>query len=265
VLHLQADGVDPARFLLSAWAQRADSSRGPLERSDHPRTLPEVVERLEELLTAVVSEGGQGLGDLVVEFVVPRSLLTHPFDQWRIGERTGFPRRLGIEYRVVVRSSDRLRARVMHARWRQKWDWLAGPGQAAGAEAVLWARAAGDKDHEALLAELIGDDSPLCLALSFPPTTHQPATPDELTVGLYAGTPIMLWCRDDRGHSRFASEMAELLAERRLMELPDLVLGLRRDAVRRGRTEGHLGLHLTLLWDNPERIADDHDFLGAPR
>lgn len=52
----------------------------------------------------------------VVEFVLPRHLLSHAVDQWPVRFKLGFARRLGIEFPVIVRSLERLRNPSMHAR-----------------------------------------------------------------------------------------------------------------------------------------------------
>src|SRR6202042_1428869 len=66
---------------------------------------------------------GWSLGEareLVVEFLLPLSLLGHPVERWSLDE--GYP--IGYAYPVVVRSLDRQRKEFFYQSWRRRWDLL---------------------------------------------------------------------------------------------------------------------------------------------
>ena len=210
IVHLQPDGIDPNSYLMSVWLQQHLSVEEPLHRDDTPITLAEVEGLLPELLGQAHATLGVGAGELTLEFILPRSLIGHPIDQWQV-DRV-FPHRLGTSYPVVVRSLDRLGSRGLHGTWRSKWRWLADNGHREGPEAIYWLPGPWPKAPEALRASLLRDDS--------------------------------------------------------LVELPTQVLQLRQKADELEETASILGRHLTLLWDDADRIPQSFSRtkrLRAPR
>lgn len=259
VVQLQPDGIDPDRFLLSAWLQQdRESTAEPLHRDDVPRTLAEIADRLSELLREVTVE------DVTVEFIVPRGLIGHPIDQWQIDEV--LPHSIGTAHPVIVRSLERMRRGDLHGHWRRKWRWLATNGHRHEPDAIRWVRRHSAPD--ALRSELLVDHLPVAVAMAFPPDDSASLANDEFTAALYAGVPIILWCREPALAEEFERGISALLAERSLAELPQLVLRLRRQAGRSTEQELRLGDHVTLLWDDADRIPESFarsTRLSAPR
>jgi hypothetical protein len=266
IVHLQPDGIDPNSYLMSVWLQQHLSVEEPLHRDDTPITLAEVEGLLPELLGQAHAALGVGAGELTLEFILPRSLIGHPIDQWQV-DRV-FPHRLGTSYPVVVRSLDRLGSRGLHGTWRSKWRWLADNGHREGPEAIYWLPGPWPKAPEALRASLLRDDSLVALAMAFPPEDSFQLKPDEFTAALYAGMPVVMWCRDNEVSARFEPEIRELLGGHGLVELPIQVLQLRQKADELEETASILGRHLTLLWDDADRIPQSFSRtkrLRAPR
>ncbi len=207
-------------------------------------------------------------GDLTVEFILPHDLLGHPVDQWQTGAQgESYPfiqRRLGVEYPVVVRSLERLRDRRVRNRWRQKWEWLRENGHAVDVGAVRWLKQPGQIRPEALMSELMHDAKPVCLVLMFPPGPTAELGGQELAAGLHAGVPVVAWCRDGGDPGVFESEVTRFLSASGLAGLPQLALRLRQEAVRQGQPTDHVGLHLTLLWDDADRLPERDARLAAP-
>ncbi len=252
IVQLQPDGIDPNSYLMSVWLQQHLSVEEPLHRDDTPITLREVAQLLPELLGQAHAALGVGSGELTLEFVLPRSLIGHPIDQWQIDPV--FPHRLGTSYPIVIRSLDRLRSVELHGMWRSKWRWLADNGHREEPDAVYWLSGPGLKAPNSLRASLLRDDSLVALAMSFPPEDSFHLKHDELTAALYAGMPIVLWCRDDEMSTRFEPEIRELLGGHGLAELPTQVLQLRQKADELDELEPNLGRNLTLLWDDADRV-----------
>jgi hypothetical protein len=248
IVQLQPDGVDPDSYLMSVWLQQHESVEEPLHRDDTPVTLREVAEQLPELLDQ--AHAALGAGELTLEFILPRSLIGHPIDQWEV-DRV-FPHRLGTSYPVTVRSLDRLAKLGLHSAWRQKWQWLSTNGHQVEPAAIHWLREAGARSPNSLHASLLLENSVVALAMSFPPKHSTALGSDELSASLYAGMPVVLWCRDDELGPHFEEEIRELLAGHGLKELPKQVLQLRQKADQND-TASALGRHLTLLWDDADR------------
>src|SRR6266545_710351 len=167
-------------------------------------------------------------------------------------------------FSTTPRRPSRCVGTTMHPHWRRKWAWLRANEKLPDVDgAVYWVRSVG-RPAEALFAELLIDPKPVCLAFEEPPPIVQDLGNDELAVGLYAGTPVMIWCRGGRGSGRFRAEMSAQLAGRALFDLPEITLRLRREAVRLDQETDHLGLQITLLWDDPDRIPEPFAPLKAP-
>jgi hypothetical protein len=260
IVQLQPDGAEPNSYLMSVWLQQHLSVEEPLYRDDTPITLPEVAERLQELLTQAHAALGVSAGELVLEFILPRSLIGQPIDQWEIDPV--FPHRLGTSYPVIVRSLDRLRNLEIHGPWRQKWRWLADNGHREEPAAIYWLLEPNTRTPNSLRATLLSEPSVVVLAMAFPPEESLDLVFDELSAALYGGMPAVLWCRDDKLRPRFEHEVRELLNGHGLVELPTRVLQLRQRADETDNP-ATLGRHLTLLWDDAERMPQS--FTRSPR
>lgn len=259
IIECAPDALEEDRYLVTAWLQADREPGSTLECGDEPLPLSRIPELLERLLTSESSVVGRRGPDLTIEFVLPRALLDHPFEQEKISI-AGFEHRIGIRYPVVVRSLDRMRLAAVHPEWRHKWEWLS--GNSIDAPVCLVTRR-GEYDTEELFSHL-SEASRTVLALAFPPWGGDDT--DEHWVGLVAGIPVVAWCRDGRDPAQFAREVKDLLAAD-LMDLPRRTMELRRQALsggREGAAGDHLGLHLTLVFDDADRIPEPYVRLQPP-
>ena len=104
--------------------------------------------------------------------------------------------------------------------------------------------------------------APVCLLLEATPV---PGQCDALLAALRAGIPAVLWSR--RPMVDIRAELSTLMPRTgpvRLRELPMRVFQFRREAVANGADKQHLGYHLTLLWDDADRIPDADSPLHMP-
>lgn len=258
VIECRPDGADLDRFLVTAWLQFTGEPGMMLRCDEEPQPLDRLPAMVESLLVEDHRVAGRENPDLTIEFVLPRELANRPFDQFMISV-ADLPRRLGIEYPVVLRSLDRLRHRALHHNWRRKWERLREDPSGA---TVHWIGEPGEYDGERLFT-LLSDRSAAGLAMAFPPRAGEPGGIDELWVGLQAGAPVVLWCRDGRGPDRFARDARDLLDDD-LMSLPRRVRDLRREAVLSEAPAEHLGLHLALIFDDADRIPEPYVRLKPP-
>jgi vWA-MoxR associated protein C-terminal domain/Effector-associated domain 2/vWA-MoxR associated protein middle region 0 len=254
IVQLRPDGVEPDEYLMSVCLQHHHTVEEPLHRDDEPLTLPEVVEQLPDLLHRAHEALGVETGEMVLEFILPRGLIGHPVDQWQVDHV--FPHRLGTSYPVVVRSLDRLSRRELHSSWRHKWRWLNANGHRDEPDAVCWVLGPNVRAPSALHASLRREESSVAMAMAFPPEENDELMQDELTAALYAGLPVILWCRDNSLRHQFERETKEMLTGRGLTELPKLVQRLRQQADADEGEEAAIGRHLTLLWDDADRVPE---------
>ncbi len=253
IVQLEPDGVDPDGYLMSVWLQHHRSVEEPLHRDDVPLTLPEIIDRLPDLLGRAHAALGVDLDDMTVEFILPRSLIGHPVDQWEIDHV--FPHRIGTSYPVVVRSLDRLRKPEMYGAWRYKWRWLAANGHRDEPDAIHWLADPGARAPSSLHASLRRDQSSVALAMAYPPADSSELMTDELTAALYAGVPVVFWCRNALVGEQFEQKIRTVLTSHGLSELPAQIMRLRQDADEvEEATDTPLGRHLTLLWDDADRV-----------
>ncbi|MFD0773692.1 trypsin-like peptidase domain-containing protein [Streptomonospora algeriensis] len=258
-VELTEHGLEEDRFLVRVSAEDGAASgwRHLLLADDRVCPLSEVPARLEEALSRGPLRRGHALPH-AVEFVLPRRLLSYPVDTWHIGSSVSYP--LGIRFEVVVRSQDRVSHESLHPQW---WDrWRRVDDRLGGAQ-VEWATQA-EASSGVLLARMMAGSSGTCLVVGHDPVEYADRNQDIVHIAWTIGVPIMLWCRDDRDPDEFRRAVDRLLNAGGVLGLRRHVKELRAEAMADGRPE-HLGHHLTLLWDDPERALPPDPALYPPR
>lgn len=151
---------------------------------------------------------------LTIEFILPRHLLCHEVEHWT--DEWGAP--LGIRYRVVVRSRERLRNKKLQRFWCCCWN-----------EAKQ--RAALQQPTQATVAQvnqsqLQIDDDKLCFILTFVPHLAANLKKDFLFSLIRFGVPIALWPRYI-SNANEAKQLNKLLSCT-LEQLPQRVFKIRQ-------------------------------------
>ena len=246
-------GADNERYLpritLQQTAQAGQPAQGVLlypsgDRTGDPVLWSEVPDLFDSALSKVWASPVAPANGLVIEFLLPFPLLSEPVDQWEI-EKSGAAHVVGIDHVVVVRIWDRVSNQHLLNRsmpyWQEKSSRLNNDG--AGVRYV-------DPDDSKyvatkLYAELIPGGEP-CLVLLHPPQLPPVPGSDAVSIGIRAGVPAMIWCRESSISQSFVSSLGEHLARHRVPELPGLILELRRESV---RTDDPIGANITLVWD----------------
>jgi hypothetical protein len=280
VFECRPDGPAPDRLAVTARLERADGTAAVVRCDEDPVPVAGLPELVEALLNRERGLVALEHGELTIEFVLPRELLGLPCDQFMI-TMGGVRRRLGIEYPVVLRSMDRIEETWLWPEWRRKWNLLR--ERPAGARVHPLCEP-GEYDDERLFT-LLSEPAAVGLAMAYPPWDGACAGPgrlDEIRVAFETGVPIVVWCRAGRAPERFAEEARELCGSDP-RSLPRTVRRLRREAVlsqdRRPQTlpqgagggdeneldeAGHLGMHLSLLYDDADRVPEPNDRLTPP-
>jgi len=190
-LHLmivvQQDAVDTDRYVLSYWRQDDPEVWPPPLSGVHEVAVDELEYRVDDIILSAEEVWGTGpTASAVVEFVLPRNLLTLPVRQWRKEHKSGDPRPLIFDYQVRLRSLERMRALHWRRSWRLRWQTVVNH---AGLDRIHpFGPTAEDKQIDAVLS----DDWWLGLVLRRPPTP-KPEPGDALTAAFRAGLPLICW------------------------------------------------------------------------
>ena len=254
LIQVVPDGIDPDLCLVSHWLQRRSGTWSP-ESGGEPVRLP--FADAEALVEAVVRRAEEAWRDnadpISIEFLLPVELLHVAVEWWRTDLESAAPSPLCLDYRVVVRSLDRMRARFRHRHWIKRWNalWLPPAGHR-----LYWGRTerpVGDVGE--WTARLRDDPAITSVVLSAPP--HDEVGRAELEIALSAGVPVILWDRRVPQPEELPSIVGDLTSggpER----LPENVRTLRANAAKASLVErqAHPGPHLALLWDDPYRLVD---------
>jgi 3',5'-cyclic AMP phosphodiesterase CpdA len=259
------------RFIVHAWRALVSSASTtwahedllPLEPpgGEGPHSLAELPGLVMELLAQLHAELLHVKGNLTLSLFVPVELLDHAADRWEVdlGLESSL---LGAEYKVLVRSWERAYsagcARIV-PKWRDRWERLRmAPERAVcqyGPEHV-----SGDG------AQLEGPaEDPACAVLRFVPDSTEGVSPI-LRRLLSQGIPVAIWPREaPRDEGRLRHFLDALSSKNPLRLWREEVWAFRREA--RASGQEHPGSHLTLLWDDPNKLPPDAlgwARLGAP-
>jgi hypothetical protein len=233
----------PDRYWVRAWAM--DDRRRPHHEPLHGdeqliawTALPQWFETLKAKMARYAWP------DRTIEIFLPLALLNEAIDQIAPEDEDFdalFAVPLGGEYRVVVRSSERLQATYKYrGEWQQKWQQLQNYSQDCATQHLRSGNCASEGELKTLVRDLM---RPEAIGIR----RSQPPEPDLrrsiLAASLRTGLPVAAWVRCDAPGPNCAAELDRLIAGP-LVDLPDRVLEARRAATT-------MGQHLSLLWDDP--------------
>ncbi|WP_371670799.1 hypothetical protein OG985_26195 [Streptomyces sp. NBC_00289] len=253
-IHITPDPLDNGFYTLTH-AFMSDARGLHWEHGGAPVRVS--TEGLEPAVSTIIRQvervGGDRSAHLWLEFVLPFELLNLPVHWWPrdAGEMTHVP--LSVDYPVVIRSLDRLRNSAWHRFWRHRWEQLEA-GEDASAS-VHMSVAHGNGDHVRGLEARLGDNEHfVALVLSEPPLADREDGRRELQAALRSGLPVVIWHRASRSTQEFRDVLRSLLDEG-LQRFPAKVAAYRRQAAidADGQDAAHMGRHLTVLWDDPDR------------
>ncbi|WP_269086744.1 VMAP-C domain-containing protein [Actinosynnema sp. ALI-1.44] len=258
VFQLQRDGPSTELYRLCHWRQR-DLSAGwyPKRGSDFVGELDEVKHRVASLVEAVESDWAPYDVDIRVEFFLPRELLNLDVDQWQWEAESDFPEPVGCHFPVCVRSLDRMVARKWHRQWYIRWKRLMAHVREKNVltpEAGFWSKPGDEPNLRQLTSHFESVPDVVAHVLGAPPTVT-PLSFDEVAVGLRAGIPVMVWHRADCGLEDFVATAKDLLHAEEPGRLLDRVRLVRTGAFASDTQNPHVGSHLAVLWDDPERVV----------
>jgi hypothetical protein len=249
-----ADGADG--YLLRAWRYKGDQRDNTFFFRRRVQSLvgEEMAKAVDELLS-------ESPGAALIEFFLPSEVLilgdgalckyleflTPP------GRRT-IP--LGVRRPVVMRLRDRAVRRDWRGQWLEVAKRFAGPN-AAVAGKVHWAISPGDCDFDVLSVDLTGGVVALALGLALSDSDEQVKRDVGDALG-ESGVPVAVWPRRRSNRAEVESALPGLGQAGGWIHLTEQVLEQRR-AAQKSKDQNHLGFHLTLLWDDPNRPFPEPD------
>lgn len=248
-LHLtimvEPDSIDPSRCLLSSWRQDDPLSWPPVRGPVREVEMDELEYRVDEIiLDAEGAWADKGIS-AAVEFLLPRTLLSLPVGRWSKEHGSGKPRPLSFDYRVSIRSLERMRTRHWHRAWHVRWDSML---ENPTSDRMHYSGSAKEHPIDAVLS----DPHWVGLVMAKPPSPQpEPgAAPDELMSALRSGLPVIFW-HPDAG----PEDLRKLIAE----VLPDgsgLMDRLRKQKLHDSGTVNNNSLvrDLVVMWDDPKRV-----------
>lgn len=249
----------PALVDVTCWSN-SDSSWQPRRRDDRTVAAGELQRHVASLLDREESRLRTHRGGVVLEFILPLSMVNEPVEEWsRIGafggngpwesELGGPP--LWQDYPIVLRSLERIEALHLHRVWNDRWDVLADGSR--GARAHRCGKGDGSRHHR-LYARLAQDPAVVLMSLGSPPDDEHGRI--ELLVGLQAGLPVLVWSR-----AGSLADQVHTVAEEALGGGLDAVMGQMtrlRFPQEKGddSDQGFSGSGIAVLWDDPNRLPE---------
>jgi hypothetical protein len=250
LIQIERDGIDEHACKVKYWIQRRSDSWDP-EPGEPRRTTFQRVERvMQEAIRHAESLWRDGAaGPFEIELLLPTDLLREAVEWWDTDLEGPVPTPLCLDYPVVVRSLDRMRADFRHRVWTDRWKALWRPPTR---HRLYWGRTSpGDRlDH--WHARLRADTTITTVPLGTSATAAEGDA--ELRLALNAGVPVILWDRRVPLDAE-AIRLIERLAEDEPDLLRQRLAELRRAAATSDDQPRHPGRHLALLWDDPERTV----------
>ncbi|WP_112470494.1 VMAP-C domain-containing protein [Streptomyces triticisoli] len=253
MIQFEPDRIEAGRFYLSHWRQSDPEGWHPVRgETVHLRReeLPGAVERLVEEVEERWADLRQ---PVLLEFILPWELLNEPVEWWPKESDSDSPTPLALDYPVVVRSLERLQRAAWHRTWHNKWRQLR---ERPADSHPHWSRPGRESTYFFHLErELKEDQYAVCLVLSEPPGDDSGTGRREVLAGLRAGVPAMVWHRSDCSDPSFQDAIGEILQDRGLGSLVERVGKWRKEALALGPEvwNQHVGRHLAILLDDPER------------
>jgi hypothetical protein len=263
VLLLRRIGLSGDQFQLDHWTQ-LDLSEGwhPERGEDFTGSLEAVRRQVATLIETVETKWARYQPDIRIEMVLSGDLLNLDVDQWPWEVETPLPPvPIGCRYAFAIRSLERMQAGKWHRSWHTRWSVLTGQLQNGVIPPESGRRVESGDSIRRLVADFENNPDVVSLMLSKPPDLTARGG-DEVAVGLRAGLPIIVWSREDCDSEEFLTAVWELLHGDGPGDVLQRMRQIRTTAYQ--SHSGHVGHHLALLWDDPERLVVPAD-LGPPR
>ncbi len=186
--------------------------------------------------------------DSEVHLFLPQELLNCDADSWLIKAIKGdMP--IGHRYKVFVRLYERLSRRYKQAKkWKGKWEQKKSLLQQKALNVFI-----GYDDDDDDLNYKLTEENKNMVGLKLIKAPSQDCLPSIFDAIFEMGFPLAIWGRSDLAEAANEIELGRVLEAHCLSNLPQAVRDKRRES--RGQPkDGHIGHHLSLLWDDPDLV-----------
>jgi hypothetical protein len=202
-----------------------------------------------------------------IELFLPVELISCDADQWPLKKRR-FKSKIGKQYHVVIRSFERLEELcseelpsesnptnpIVYKEWAERWEQFQ---RLNDSDAVFWICEPDEYEEAESLCDELECEEHTCIMMAFQPS-------DEfLDVILETGIPVALWFRNEGQTTLTPKEIRDkiesLISGKDLCRLPGLIKEIRKKA-----KKNVIGDHLTLFWEDYDRIPEFNRWLNAP-
>jgi hypothetical protein len=257
-----------AWFFLDNQTKTEDRQFKPLSSQKFPEEKAYPFEELAELLNEFLEQTLKEVSSIkntkqpIIEFFLPKEYLCATVEQLTVLDAIDEEIQIGTDYQVVVRSYERLTRRYRERAgisWLDKWNRAKQLSPPVPQDLFERLSEADDYDWDSLRASLVDK---VGLQLACPPlqspfkkSKASGNKRDLVSALLSTATPIAIWTRCPVSEPTFVSAIDELFNAGALSQLPEYVRKKRLEAMQ--QQGDHIGQHLVLLWEDPERLPPD--------
>ena len=232
-------------FTIYAWCVKSPNDiKNVILEDDKTFTLDDMPELIDKLLASINDDLIAANDQLTIEFFLPFHLLCYPVEHWNIPSLCS---PLGIFYRVVIRSQERLRDERFWPPWKAHLNVHKLPKIVSDND-IVWMN---ENKFQEVHSKLRGTDA-ICLVMTFPHEKIVDPKQAMLSLAIRLGAPIALWPRKMDESDDIQQELSTLLSAGPLESLPEFVRKKREE--KWGKEEHKAGYNLSLLWDDFNRI-----------
>lgn len=262
IIYLDSSKQQKKRYFVSAWfiPDGANEKFNHLtgegykfleieEQEQETFTLEQIPSLLEDYLDKITPYLTDFSSQPTIEVFLPYELLNEPIDTWIIQQEEELPISIGSLYKVILRSSRRLRKEYPHRNvWVQKWKTLKELTENACSKCCT----SGDCHSWKELFSILNQETAIALKLLKPPSNNFFKVMNQTAI------PVALWLRQELQNSHHQVELDELLICS-ITELPERVKRKRSDDFPYDY-EQRIGHHLSLLWENPHILPPQIEY-----
>ncbi|OKH35537.1 hypothetical protein NIES2119_19980 [[Phormidium ambiguum] IAM M-71] len=245
------------RYFVDAWLITDDrtQSRSTGEQLSKPESFREALlfDEIPELLKIFLAQSAKySSSKLTIEIFLPLDLINQSVDSWEIDDELGLPVTLGSQYKIVVRSYERILPTYLYKGfWQEKWKIAQQLTDMEVGKALI----CGDSNN---LKKLFVDlNQPDIIGLKLTTAPVQTGKGSVFALILKTAIPVALWLRQNLANN--CDEKIDGLLQCCIDQLPENVKMKRLDAILEP-PDTHIGHHLSLLWENPDRLPPNIDY-----
>jgi nucleoside phosphorylase len=255
LIQIERDGIDSGTCEVRYWIQRRARHWDPEPSDPRPTTFRELERVLERAIQHAETIWRDVRNEPVqIEMLLPADLLHLAVEWWHTELDAPAAIPLCLNYRVVVRSLDRMKQPHRRRFWNQRWDSL---WQDPSHHQVHWGRSDADAGLGQWAARLNEDHHLTTVVLGS--SAEDESGGEELRSALNAGIPVILWDHRPGAMDTAMATLLDALTKEQPENLVDRVYALRKSAGLLDPAEqaNHPGRHLAVLWDDPDRNVYD--------